>query len=282
MGRKAAWTEKRIKEKHQRGDGQGELASYKPWLTVSEVASNGRSRRPWSWKTGRKHELFSDVEHDLFLLCEWSRSVVDIWEQYPLQRDMTQTIANQLGIRHPAYVGTHVPTVMTVDFLLTVSGAEGERFVALNAKRTEEAEDETSLEKLEVQRTYFAELGIQHHLIYHSRISERKVNNIFYVRTAQLGENEVEKPYPGYFDELKGRMSSQLHSAAPNLTLAEYCSGFDADVGSVPGTGLRVAKMLMQERALAVDLDSPDLSKEPMSSFLMTSRPGQLRAIGGK
>ena len=44
----------------------------------------------------------------------------DIREQYPLDREITQTIAQELKIRHPHYPGTHVPTVMTVDFLLTV------------------------------------------------------------------------------------------------------------------------------------------------------------------
>jgi hypothetical protein len=42
-----------------------------------------------------------------------------IREQFPLPRDKTLEVAMQLGERHPYYPGTHVPAVMTVDFMVT-------------------------------------------------------------------------------------------------------------------------------------------------------------------
>lgn len=275
------WTEKRIDDCQSKGLGTGSGANYMPWIDAHAFSSQGRTRRVWSDKTGRVHHLFSNVEYDIFVASEWSRTVIDIWEQYPLERDITQTIAQKLKIRHPHYVGTQVPTVMTVDFLLTVAGPGGESFVAVNAKRDEEAEDSTSLEKLEIQRTYFEDMRVPHHLIYHSQLPAQKIKNIKWVRDAQLKQGEVE-PRQGLYASLKGSMGREIAASRDDsTTLDRYCSSFDERYGLEPGTGLRVARMLMHERALMVNLESPDLAREPLETFLMTSRAGQLRAIGG-
>src|SRR5690606_2973432 len=121
----------------------------------------------------------------------------------------------------------------------------------------------------------------QHYLIYHSRIPKQKVNNIYWIRDAQLKPGEIE-PHKGHFNNLKSRMSTELIGPiAPSSSLSKYCTSFDERYGVEAGTGLRVARMLMQERALKVDLGSPSLVDEPLDAFLMTSRPGRLRAVGG-
>lgn len=281
MSRKK-WTENKIAELHQGGHGQGTGANYKPWIEITDLSSLGRSRRVKSHKTGRTHHLLSDVEYDIFLAAEWSRSVVDIREQFPLDREITQTIAQDLKIRHPHYPGTRIPTVMTVDFLLTIHNGEGENLVALNAKRDDEAEKQKSIEKLEIQRSYFAALHIPHHLIYYSCIPKQKIKNLAWIRDAQLKPEEKE-PYNGFFDNLKTRMGDELAGyGKANISLVAYCTAFDERHGTHPGTGLRVARMLMQERALHTDLEAIDLTQLPLNDFLMTSRSGQLRMVRGK
>ncbi|KYP10253.1 MAG: hypothetical protein A0129_13925 [Limnobacter sp. CACIAM 66H1] len=78
------WTEKKIAERQKAGYGEGSGSAYNPWLEVFDLSSTGRSRRVWSSKTGRAHHLFSDVEHDIFIAAEWSRSVIDrrIWTDF--------------------------------------------------------------------------------------------------------------------------------------------------------------------------------------------------------
>jgi hypothetical protein len=281
VGRKYAWTEKRIADWQAQGCGEGHGQNYKPWLEVTDFSSRGRSRRVWGLKTQRIQHLFSDVEYHIFLAAEWSRSVIDIREQYPLDRELTQTIAQELKIRHPHYPGTHVPTVMTVDFLLTVVQNGEETFIAVNAKRDEEAEDATSLEKLEIQRTYFEQLGYPHHLMYHSQLPRQKVKNLEWIRDAQLKDGESE-PREGYFAALCFRMRAELGAPINTETpLAMYCQSFDERHGLEPGAGLRVARMLIQERSLMVNLESQDITRDPLGAFVMTSRVGQLRAVGG-
>lgn len=275
-------TEKKIQERQQQGYGEGRGSAYKPWLEVKDVGSHGRARRVWSHKTGRVHHLFSDVEMDIFVAAEWANEVQDIREQFPLDRELTQTIAQELGIRHPYYPGTDVPTVMTVDFLLSISHGGEIKAVALNAKRDEEAEDERSLLKLEIQRTYFEFVGVEHHLMYHSRLPKQKLQNIYWLRDAQLSEGEIE-PRPGFYSLLKSKMGNELAACAHGeLTLQGYCADFDMRHGIEPGTGLRVARMLMQERALMADLTTPSLNNQPLANFQMTGRRGQLRAMGAE
>lgn len=267
---KHQWTEEKIKRWTAEKRGTGTGASYRPWIEVKDVSSLGRSRRVWSPKTGRVHHLLSDIEHDIFLAAEWSSNVQDIREQYPLDREVTQSIAHKLQIAHPAYPGTHVPTVMTVDFLLTVSTAQNANtYIAINAKADDEAEDPRSIEKLEIQRSYFEELGFEHHLVYRSNIPKAVVNNLTWIRDSGLTKGQVEERSSVY-EPLKEAMLDDLLLPRPDIgsmSLAEYCTQFDDFHGQYRGVGLRVARMLLQARMLSTDLNVTDLPREPVTSF---------------
>jgi len=279
MGR-ITWTEKKIENMVASGHGRGVGAEYIPWIHVRDFSSRGTSRRAPSHKTGRKHQLLSDVEFDLFLLLEWSRDFSDIREQYPLDRDLTQDVARTLGIKHPCYPSTHVPTVMTVDFLCTRVTTGDDEFVAFNAKRKEEAEDEDSLVKLEIQRASLELLGIPHHLVYHNDLPAQKVRNIEKIRDSLVKEGEVE-PRPAYWASMSILMSQLFSGARSDLKLVEFCSQFDAANSAPPGTGLRAARLLMFERILIPDLSRPNLEDAPLKSFSFAGSSGQLRAMGG-
>lgn len=274
------WTEKKIEDMVANGHGRGVGAQYIPWIHVRDFSSRGTSRRAPSHKTGRKHQLLSDVEFDLFLLLEWSQDFSDIREQYPLDRDLTQDIARTLGIKHPCYPNTHVPTVMTVDFLCTRATSGDAEFVAFNAKRKEEAEDEDSLVKLEIQRASLELLGIPHHLVYHSDLPAQKVRNIEKIRDSMVKEGEVE-PRPGYWASMSIWMNQMFASAQSDLTLVEFCAQFDSANSAPPGTGLRAARLLMLERILVPDLSLPSLEEAPLNAFSLTGSSRQLRVMGG-
>lgn len=280
MGGHIKWTEKKISEMEADGFGRGVGSAYKPWIHVRDFSSRGTSRRMRSAKTGRTHQLLSDVEYGLFLLLEWSRAITDIREQYPLERDVTQDVARQLGIRHPAYPGTHVPAVMTVDFLCTTVDGGGESYVAFDAKRTEEAETEASLLKLEIVRATLELARIPHHLCYHSDIPARKVQNIAWIRDSLVKEGELE-PQPGYWNAMSIRMAQMLPRANAEQSLAQFGATFDEANGVPRGTGLRAARLLMLERTLVPDLDCPVLADAPLSAFSLTGSLGHLRSMGG-
>ena len=262
------WTEEKIAALHKEGRGVGEGSNYKPWINVRDISSRGRSFRIPSVYTDRTYELFSDVEKSILLLLEYSLEVVEIREQWPLPREATLKHALERGIcRHPYYPGTHVPTVMTVDFWVRRRTRTGSRILWIDGKRTEDAKKERSLEKLELVRSYGETLEVPHHVIYHSQICKTMVRNIEWIRSALPNRNEsifVTRR----LHELAGRMTDELTSTyLTDRPLQVWCADFDRRHGTTPGTALRVIRMLMWARTFTADLKQKDLVRAPMNSF---------------
>lgn len=282
MGRPIKWTEEKIVQLEDDGYGQGEMAGYQPWLTVQMVNSIGVSHQPFCLKTGRHLQLFSDIEHAVFLALDWQEDVVDIREQFPLNRDFTCTVADRLGIRHPYYPGTDVKTVMTVDFMVTRVRDGAEYLEAYNAKPTSEAEDTRSLEKLEIQRSALADLGFPHHLVFDTDLPKQQIKNLAWINGAMLKKDEKEK-YPGHLEEMAQRMENHL---APEMrrstTLGDLCKKFDSIFGEKPGTGIRAARMLMAKHVLVPDLSWEEPMTAPISKYHLTSSSHGVYAAGGR
>lgn len=112
------------------GRGAGFGADYLPWLEIGDVPSLGRSHRVRGFKTNRVHHFLSDIEVALFYVLDWHDAVSDIREQFPLDRDGTQEIAERQGFKHPTDRHTHAPLVMTTDFLVDFSTDGSMRRVA--------------------------------------------------------------------------------------------------------------------------------------------------------
>lgn len=154
--RKSLFNATKIEEHIRQGFGQGRGCDYKPWLVVRDVPSLGVSSRVKGWTTDRVHELFSQLELRYFYLLDWSVSVTDIREQYPLlPLEETKEIAQELNIRHPANPRTKDPIVMTTDFVVTVCQPIGVTEQARTVKPKEKLSSVRVLEKLEIERRYW-------------------------------------------------------------------------------------------------------------------------------
>lgn len=274
------WTEPAIADMYARGFGTGKGKDYQPWIHVQDFSSNGRVRRYWGTKAQRMHHVLSDVERNLLATLEWAQDVVEIWEQYPIQRSITTAVAGALGIPHPYYPSTNILTVMTVDFLVT-RVRDGKLYLqALDAKDDDESEDEDSVSSLEIMRTVFEESDIKHATIYRSSMSAIEVQSIEWIRVAMLDKHE--QHLRTRFDDYMASMTRALGRPGPDVRLHEFCTAFDESYGLDPGTGIRVARMLMESRVLIPNLDCPDLSKAHMSTFQLSAMPGKPRLVGVK
>lgn len=138
--------------------GSGEGSTYKPWLTVYDLASHGRSHRPWSTKTNRVHHLLSDGEWKCFLAFEADPAVIDIREQFPLNRLQTYRIAREFGYR-PARTVDGTPYVMTIDFLITRRVRETIQFEPYTFKYSPETLTKRDLELPSVATEFFRRHG---------------------------------------------------------------------------------------------------------------------------
>lgn len=274
------WTEAKVTSLMASGYGSGSGAEYKPWIEVRDVSSDGRRHFVPKTRFGRDVHLLSDIEYRLFLLLEWSDDVQDVNEQFPLDRDITQDVARQLGIRHPYYPGTHVPTVMTVDFMVELVRNGQLVYEAFDAKDDSAAEDERTLEKLEIQRSALELMEIPHHLVFGSSLPEEKVKKLDWLQRARLRPNEAE-PSPGYFDEMTRRFNLHASRANPSKTLRQVCSEFDLMHDAIPGTGIRAAGILMHRKEIGFDLTAPRLEEASLSSFTFKDQTELRLASGG-
>ena len=244
----------------------GTGAHYTPWIKTSDFSSQGTSRRVWSDLTRRIHELLSNIEFYLFLWLEWSRNTVDIREEFPLDRRVTSEVARQLRIRHPSYPTTNVLTVMTVDFFVTLEHKGERKHIAFSAKDDSAIEDENELSKLEIIRETLAQLEVEHFLILKSTLPMDPINNMIWIRGASLKSAEIE-PWSGAFDEFALSMKSGIQSANQTMPLNEYCTSFDQTHGQPGGTGLRVARLLMQKKWLLPPMYKPNLESVAVGEF---------------
>ncbi|WP_321893888.1 TnsA endonuclease C-terminal domain-containing protein [Paraburkholderia tropica] len=276
------WSEPVIERLIKEGQGSGEGPDYVPWLGVHDMASAGRTHRAWSPVYGRTIHLQSDVEWRSFLLLEFSGKFPELYEGYPLERKLTLEIAEALGVKHPYYPGTNVPTVMTVDFL-GVDKRGGElRFAAFDCKRSEDMDAKNAdhiIAKLQITRTYFAGMNVPHHLVLHSQLHTQLVKNIEWIRggIAKTGEDEA---YVGYIKEKSDQMLYELANTSYKGTLAEYCQAFDERHGLRSGDASRAARTLLWGHRLKCDLRNSDVAKLPLQSFLVEPDCASQRAVG--
>jgi len=167
------------------GRGAGRGRDYKPWLTVRDVPSMGRSHRIFGHKSQRIHHLFSDLELAFFLVLEWQQKTLDIREQFPLQRETTTEIAEQCGIRHPSVKG--VEHYMTTDLLIEVSGSPLPKF-ALQIKRSEDLGKPRTVEKLELERRYWERKEVPWFVATEKDVPGAVFQNIDWLYSAQSDE----------------------------------------------------------------------------------------------
>jgi hypothetical protein len=169
-------------EKYLRdGRGCGSGAAYSPWVQVQDFASRGVVSRVKGRTTGRLHHLMSNNELAYFYILDWSDSVTDIREQYPLSDlECAVRCAEESGIRYPKDNVSGYPYVMTCDFMITTANGIKARTV----KQTAELSNPRVLEKLEIERRYWLFQGVDWKIVTENEISRQKAKNIEWLYTA--------------------------------------------------------------------------------------------------
>jgi hypothetical protein len=261
LARSTIWSEKKIDARVRSGYGQGTLASYLPWIGIRDLSSMGTSTRMWSPKTGRMMQFLSNVERDAFLVAEYREDFVDYWEQWPLDRRLTAWAAEHLGFRHPQYIGTTLPVVMTVDAVLTLKRGDGTVRKAVDCKHSSDLPSVRVREKLAITQAACRRQGLPHMVVTEKTHDQQQVKNILWVRIAVKKSGEVE-PVHGAFDMWPMRMLRHLMANADkpahaDLSLSEYCKRFESENSLPTGMGLRCLKLLMWQHLVEFDLSSP-------------------------
>jgi hypothetical protein len=230
------------------GRGSGEASHYKPWITVRDLPSEGRSHRVFGHKTQRTHHLLSDLELAVFLLLEWHIETTDIREQFPLRKEDTLALAIEAGIDHPSSNG--VMHTMSSDFLVSTSNIDKPKF-ALQAKYAQAMQDPRTIEKLELERRYWQQKEVPWQLITEQDIPKTVFQNISWL-------------YPGQRDELSDKVIMDRHKfysyqfqKHPDNTVIQIAKKLDVEYQMSVGESLLEIRQLLARRSYLFDILIP-------------------------
>ena len=243
------------------GRGEGRLQDYKPWLTVRDVPSHGRSSRDKGWKTGRTHHFLSTLELLYYLTLEWSLTVVDIREQFPLLPiDDTLAIADSLGIKHPTHPKTKQPVVLTTDFYISLQNESGAFEHARTVKYAKDLSDRRILEKLEIERRYWEVRRVDWGIVTEYEIPETLARNVDFLHDAWHLPTRMPESSISPVAELLTRLAAQQHRPLNELTAMS-----DAELNLKGGTSLKVAYYLLASRQWRIDMNVPIDPDQPLA-----------------
>lgn len=249
--RKYQMTEERITKWSAEGRGSGVGAQYSPWLTIHDVSSTGRSHRVRGATAGRMHHLLSDIEEAVFLECDWDPAVFDIREQYPLDRKATRSIAEAMGVRHPQDHGVDI--VMSTDLLVDIRVGHSTRQAAIAVKPAEELSELRTVEKLEIERRYWAARGVPWHIVTEREVSKTRALNLRWLHEWRWLDS-IEQPHPEYWKDRCAALAAGL-AEAQHGTAGEFLSGLERSRNWPEGDALSAVRHLAANCCIEFDLD---------------------------
>ncbi|MCF9046104.1 TnsA endonuclease N-terminal domain-containing protein [Acinetobacter nectaris] len=239
--------ELKIQKWIKEGRGQGFGNSYKPWITIRDVSSEGRSHRVFGHKCQRTHHLLSDLELSAFLLLEWHSSTIDIREQYPLDLEQTLEIAKTIGIPHPRFGKHH--QIMTSDFLVDTHNSITPKFV-VQVKYSNALNDPRTIEKIEIERQYWKQQNIPFYIFTEHQIPKTVSQNIQWlyssINTMKLNEQDTLEKLTFYANIFSTSKSKRVNEIARNI---------DQKYHFEIGQSLREIRDLLAQRYFIFDLN---------------------------
>lgn len=171
------------------GRGQGIVSSYQPFHQVGRADPSSYGRSYWNHGplTGRHHHYLSDGENLIHGFCSMMPEVIDIREQFKLERDEhmhalsayhndyirtvpqgTIEIANRMGIKHSMVRDKGVSDTwrFTTDFLLTTKDVDGKLgLLAVAYKPLADLNKARNRDLLRVEQAYWRNEGVEWLLI---------------------------------------------------------------------------------------------------------------------
>ncbi|HDY9108846.1 TnsA endonuclease N-terminal domain-containing protein [Klebsiella michiganensis] len=230
--------------------GLGEGANYTPWIRVQDVKSHGHSGKIDGIKSGRTHHTLSEQETCFFYLAEFSDSVTDIREQFPLlPLTLSLKISQLLDIEHPKHPITKDPIIMTTDFLLTCSDGKRIWYEAVTVKPSEKLSDKRTAEKLDIERVWWELLGVPFHVFCLSELNQIKSKNIQWITDPKR------KNYSSPSNKVREEAKRML--TVGTMQLSDVCDTLSHQVGMSNDDALILLKYLIADKEVIVDLARP-------------------------
>lgn len=241
------WSESTYRKRLKEGRGQGTGSSYLPWLTIHDFPSRGTVSRVPGRKTGRIHHLMSRLELEYFYCLDWDSEVTDVREQFPLDLNETVNIAAECRIRHPWDSRSRFPVVMTTDFVIN----KKDTVFARSVKPSAELSKPRVREKLEIERRYWNDRGVEWKLVTEKEISHDRAANICWLCSGPslkelIPSEEVRDDCTDFFHTLYNTGEYPLYMI---IETVESYGNLTA------GSGICIFKELILKGMVCADLD---------------------------
>lgn len=252
--RATRWSEEKFKRYIKEGRGQGEGKDYKPWLMIQDFPSKGRATRVLGLTTKRMHSFFSDIETKCFYLFDWNSNIIDIREHYPLL-EMEDIIKDKKGINFNIFKDkeTGYPYVLTTTFMLTVKDKRGNKeLIARSVKSSIELNKKTTMEKLEIERRYWANKGINWKIITQKDIPIEKVKNIEWIHSSLHNYEDFNLTEKEMVELCNNFLADAENS---NQALRVFAKEFDIRNYLEDGTGLFILRYLIAAKVIDANID---------------------------
>ncbi|TWT08193.1 heteromeric transposase endonuclease subunit TnsA [Planococcus sp. CPCC 101016] len=251
-GNRGKMDEKKIQKLEKQGRGTGVLSEYIPWITTQDFNSFGLTTRTMGWKTKRIHHFFSNNELNYFYSLEWCDRVIDIREQFPLNREDTWSLAAEKGIKHPTNNVDGMPYTMTTDFLITVEFPEGKKEYARTVKPSDELKKMRVMEKFEIERSYWTQRNIDWGIVTEKEISQGLAANMEWLYSSYNNDMLFPSPiFQSYVDKMK------KYILTSTMSIVETTDLFDHELNLQDGTGLSILMYLISHKQVMVDITIP-------------------------
>ena len=247
------WNDSTIKRFLKEGRGQGEGATYKSWLQVQDISSQGRSTRTYSYKSQRVIHLLSDLQLYYWYLLEFDEQVIDVREQYPLLNFQELNIQMDKELEKKLFnVKTNVPHVFTISFMVKRLHANKKPYhEARMIKMSSELEKKATIERLELLRRYFKERNIDFGIVTEKEINKKLARNIGWVLTAYDLQD-----YPELIGNLEFLKVDMLNLLSSNTekTFQNVFSKLEKSYQLNEGMGLILFKHLVATKQIIMDM----------------------------
>lgn len=233
--------------------GTGRFAEYQPWNRIQDTASSSLVTRIKGWKTGRMHQILSQLQLQFFYLLEWSSQVIDIREQFPLDQAETIALAGEIGSDKLAEQITG-GNLVCLEFLITTKNIIGTKEIARTVAGSNFLTNKNLIEKLEIQRRYWAFRNIDWGIITETEIDSTIVKNIEWVHPL-LDACCLAPLTGGQIRQAKSLLIPKIQEQ--NLTLREITAACDEKLNLAAGGALSIVRHLIANKLIAVDITVP-------------------------
>ncbi|ETR81109.1 transposon Tn7 transposition protein tnsA [Acinetobacter baumannii CI86] len=161
--------------------------------------------------------------------------------------DDTKEICLEHGLRHPSIQGSD--QVMSSDFLIDTNNKNKPQFV-IQVKPLKELLKERTIEKLEIERRYWALKEIPWSIVTEQNIPTTARKNLEW-----LSPFVTEHIDPDIWDKL--HLISYYFSKKPSVSIIKLCKEVDVQEGTTAGTTLQYLRILIANRLIKFDIQQP-------------------------